>query len=92
MLFRSKLDWNNNDVNKIKEIKNIKNEEKETIIFVKGKENYINNVNTNINNFVNDMDTKVIDCYDINEVYEDVSDIAKRYDKMLSTSGIEKLL
>ena len=65
---------------------------KDTIIFVKGKENYINSVNKNIGNWINTNDMKIVDCYDINEVYEDVSSIAKNYDKVLSTSGVEKLL
>ena len=37
-------------------------------------------------------DVKVIDCYDINEVHDDVSHIVKSYGQVLSTSGIEKLL
>lgn len=87
-----KIDWKNNDANKFKEIKNANEEKNETIIFVKGRENYINNINKNIDNWIDVDDMKVIDCYDINEVYNDVSDIAKRYSKILSTSGVEKLL
>lgn len=86
------IDWKNNDANKFKEIKNANEEGKETIIFVKGRENYINNINKNIDNWINVDDMKVIDCYDINEVYDDVSEIAKKYNKILSTSGVEKLL
>lgn len=88
----TKIDWKNNDANKFREIKNANKERKETIIFVKGRENYINNINRNIDNWINVDDMKVIDCYDINEVYDDVSDIAKKYNKILSTSGVEKLL
>ncbi len=88
----SKLDWKNNDANKFKQIKSANEEKKETIIFVKGKENYINNINKNLDNWINVDNMKIIDCYDINEVYNDVSDIAKRYKKILSTSGVEKLL
>ena len=87
----TKIDWNNDDVSKFKEIKTANKSNKETIIFVKGKENYIDTVNKNINNWI-DNEVKVIDCYDINEVYEDVSSIAKNYNKILSTSGVEKLL
>lgn len=88
----TKIDWKNDDVSKFKEIKNANENGKETIIFVKGKENYIDSVNKNIGNWMNGNDMKVIDCYDINEVYEDVSSIAKNYNKVLSTSGVEKLL
>ncbi len=88
----AKIDWKNDDINKFKEIKNANEEGKETIIFVKGRESYINNINKNLDNWINVDDMKVIDCYDINEVYDDVSEIAKKYNKILSTSGVEKLL
>ena len=88
----TKIDWKNDDVSKFKEIKNANENGRDTIIFVKGKENYINSVNKNIGNWINTNDMKIVDCYDINEVYEDVSKIAKNYDKVLSTSGVEKLL
>ena len=87
-----KIDWKNDDLNKFREIKNAKDENVEAIIFVKGKENYINNMNKNLENWININDVEVIDCYDINEVQEDVSTIAKNYKKILSTSGVEKLL
>lgn len=88
----TKIDWKNDDVKKFKEIKKANENEKETIIFVKGKENYIDSINKNIGNWINTNNVKIIDCYDINEVYEDVSSIAKNYKKVLSTSGVEKLL
>lgn len=87
-----KIDWKNNDLNKFRQIKNANEEGKETIIFVKGKENYIDSINKNIENWIDIKDMKVIDCYDINEVHKDVSDIARKYNKVLSTSGVEKLL
>ncbi len=88
----TKIDWKNDDVNKFKEIKSANKEGKETLIFVKGRENYINNMNKNIQNWTNDTDVKIVDCYDINEIHDDVGDIAKKYDQILSTSGVEKLL
>ena len=87
-----KIDWKNDDVKKFKEIKSANANGKETVILVKGKENYINSINKNIENWIDINNTKIIDCYDINEVYEDVSNIAKKYNKVLSTSGVEKLL
>lgn len=88
----TKIDWKNDNVSKFKEIKSANDNGRETIIFVKGKENYINSANKNIENWINNNDMKIVDCYDINEVYEDVSNIAKNYNKVLSTSGVEKLL
>lgn len=88
----TKIDWKNDDVSKFKEIKSANENGKNTIVFVKGKENYINSVNENIKNWLNKSEVKVVDCYDINEVYENVNNIAKNYNKILSTSGVEKLL
>ncbi len=88
----SKIDWNNNNLNKINEIKNAKEIGKETVVFVKGRANYINNINDAIKDLIDIDETNIIDCYDINEVEKDISNIAKNYDRVLSTSGIEKLL
>lgn len=88
----TKIDWKNNDLNKFKELKNANKDRKDTLIFVKGRENYIDNMNKNIENWTNDTDIKIVDCYDINEIQDDVSSIAKKYDRILSTSGVEKLL
>lgn len=86
------IDWKSDDVNKFKQVKKANEDKNETIIFVKGKENYINSINKNIDNWINVKDVKVIDCYDINEVHDNVHNIASKYEKILSTSGIEKLL
>lgn len=88
----AEIDWKNDDVSKFKKIKTANENGKETLIFVKGNENYINTINNNIKNWLNANEFKIIDCYDINEVYEDISNIAQQYSKVLSTSGIEKLL
>lgn len=88
----SKIDWKNDDLNKFKEIKKANEDGKETVIFVKGKKNYIDSINENIDNWINIEDIKVVNCYDLNEVHDDVSNIAKEYDRILSTSGVEKLL
>lgn len=88
----TKIDWRNDDVSKFKEIKNANTNGKETVIFVKGKENYINSVNKNIGNWIDINNTKIIDCYDINEVHDNVSNIVKKYNRILSTSGVEKLI
>ena len=88
----AKIDWENNDVNKFKEIKEANENGKETVIFVKGRENYISTVNKNINNWIKNNGVKIVDCYDVNEVGGKVSNIVKNYKKILSTSGVEKML
>lgn len=82
------LNWNNNDLENFRRIsENVKNKE-QTIIFVKGKENYINNVNKNIEKWIeNDMNSKVINCYDIQEIGSEINRIMENYGTILSTSG-----
>lgn len=90
-----KLNWKNNDLEKFKEIKTKANQEKDMIIFVKGKENYIHNVNQNIEKWIPERNhVKIIDCYDIEEVGENLDEVMEQYQKVLGTSGereIEKI-
>ena len=88
----TKIDWKNDNLNKFKEVKKASKDGKDTLIFVKGKENYIENMNRNIENWIDINEVKVVDCYDINEIKDDVRNIAKKYNGILSTSGVEKLL
>ena len=82
------LDWENNDLNKFKRIKrNIENN-KNMVIFIKGKENYIKNANQNLEKWISKVENlKVIDCYDIEEVTDKANDIISGYDKILRTAG-----
>ena len=85
------LDWNNNDLEKFKEISKNSKENKEMIIFIKGKENYIDNVNKNIEKWVKDSEKiKTIDCYEFFEVENQIDSIAEKYDKILGTSREEQ--
>ena len=84
------LDWKDNDLKKFKEISKSSKENKNMIIFIKGKENYIENVNKNIEKWVEDKNNiKVIDCYEFFEVENKIDDIAEKYDKILGMSKRE---
>ena len=86
------INWKNDDLKKFKKINNNIKEEKEMIIFIKGKENYIRNVNKNIEKWLEKSNNiKVVDCYDIEEVSEKVNVIMGAYKKILNTKG-EKVL
>ena len=87
-----KLDWKNDDENKLKELKNLSNEKKDTVVFIKGEENFISNINNKIKDIDSDKNLKIVDCYDISEVQDSVRKIVDGYSEILSTSGIEKLL
>ena len=88
----SNLDWENNDLNKFKRIKrNIENN-KNMVIFIKGKENYIKNANQNLEKWISKTENlKIIDCYDIEEVTDKANDIINSYDKILRTAGEMKI-
>lgn len=89
------INWKNDDLAKFKQIKEKLEENKNMIILVKGKENYIKNINRNIEKWINIADSvKVINCYDMEEIAEKLDDIMDQYKKILSTSGekeIEKI-
>ena len=82
------IDWKNNDMEKFKKIKEDADNNKEMIIFIKGKENYIKNVNKNIEKWTEKTDNvKIIDCYDMEEISGKMNEIMDNYKILLSTSG-----
>ncbi len=89
------IDWKNNDMKKFKKIKQDVDNKKEMIIFIKGKENYIKNINKNIEKWTEKTDyVKIIDCYDMEEISGKMNEIMDEYKSVLSTTGektIEKI-
>ena len=86
------IDWKNKDLKKFKEIKKEVENKEDLIIFIKGKENYIKNVNENIEKWTNKIDTvKIIDCYDVEEIREHFADVVNNYENVLSTTGERKI-
>ena len=91
-----KIGWKNDDLEKFKCIKENLDQNREMIIFIKGKENYIHNINGNIDKWIKNSDKiKLVDCYDIEEIGDNLDEIMCQYKKVLNTSGekeIEKLM
>lgn len=89
------INWKNDDFAKFKEIKRNVEKQNEFTIFIKGKENYIHNINENIKKWIEENSKiKVIDCYDMEEVGSNMDTVMASYKRILSTSGekeIEKL-
>ena len=82
------LNWTNDDLNKFKLINKNTENNKNMVIFIKGNENYINNINKNIEKWTeNNKNIKVIDCYDLEEISEKIDEVASNYNKVLSTKG-----
>ena len=83
------LDWNNNDLKKFKEISKKSKENSDMIIFIKGKQNYIQNINKNIEKWVStNKHIKIIDCYEFFEIENKIDTIAKEYGKVLGTTRL----
>ena len=87
-----KINWENNDLEKFKKIKEKTEDEKDMIIFVKGNENYIQNINKNIEKWIpEEKEAKRIDCYPIEEVGDNLEKIIGEYKKVLQTTGEKEL-
>lgn len=90
-----KINWKNNDFEKIEKIKTKIKQEKDIIIFIKGRKNYIHKTNQNLENFISEENpVKIIDCYDIEEIGENLDQVMDQYHKILKTEGekeIEKI-
>ena len=83
-----KINWKNNDESKLAEIKNNINQEKEVIVLIKGKQDYINKMHKNLNDISNNYKKiKIIDCYNFDEIKEDIGDIVGRYNNVIGTVG-----
>lgn len=82
------IDWNNNDLEKIKEIEKLNIQKKDAVVFIKGKENYIKKINKDINNIIKNQKMQIIDCFDINELEDNIDLVADKYEKILKTTGI----
>lgn len=76
------LGWNKNKVDNIKNNSNI---------IIIGTKDYIERTNQNIEN-MNINKINVVDCYDFEEVKEEMSEIIKTHDKSLNTLGIKENL
>ena len=83
-----KIDWENNDLNKFKKINEDIKSKKDKVIFVKGKENYIKNINENIEKWTEkSKNVEIIDCYDMEEISQDMDNIIDQYKFTLKTTG-----
>lgn len=86
------LNWNQDDLIKFKTIKEKIEDNKDIVVFIKGKENYIHNINKNIEKWIKKgKNTKVIDCYDMEEIGDNLDGIMDQYKKILSTSGEKEI-
>lgn len=79
------INWKDEDNNKYDKL--IK-DNKEKIVFIKGNEEYIKKINKDLNKIKQDEKIEIVDCYNVEEVENNIEDISKRYKKILVTSKI----
>lgn len=87
-----KLDWKNNQKEKIRKLRTNLEKQKNIIIFIKGKEEYIQKTNLEIEEWLEkENQIKIIDCYHIEEVGENLNQIMEQYPKILKTTGEKEI-
>ena len=68
-------------------------QEKELTVFIKGQENYIHEINENIEQLkLKKNQVKIIDCYALDEIGETMGEVMEQYDKILKTTGEKEIL
>ena len=85
------LDWSNNIKGKLNKIKNIADESKEAIVFIKGSINFIENQNKKISEINNRDNINIVDCYEIQEVMNNLNDIMSKYSTVINTVGEKQI-
>lgn len=77
-----KIDWSNKNIEKLR--KNEKNKEK--VIFVVGKKNYIESINKELNGLYEDTSKlKVVNCYSLEDAQNNMPQIVANHSKVLNT-------
>lgn len=80
------LDWKSETNFKLQELQNCEDNQ-EMVVFIKGGESYIQSMNKKLNEIVSNKNVKIIDCYDINQMNVDLTDVAQNYSEVLNTMG-----
>ena len=88
-----KIEWNKKDININfeKELQEFANE-KEKIIFINGNKKYIDTMDENIEKWINEnkleeKNIKIIHCYNIEKIENNIDNIINLYPKILNTTG-----
>lgn len=85
------LDWCVNDLRKLDIIRKNISENTETTVFIKGGKNYIKKMNSYIQENADSEKIKPIDCYYIDDVQDDISNIIGDYSGVINTIGKIKI-
>ena len=87
-----KINWKNADIEKLEKIDQKIKEGRQITIFIKGEKKYINQIHQNIDkHMIKKENIKVIDCYEIEEVGENLNEIMQHYQTVLGTTGEKEI-
>lgn len=82
------INWKNGDNNKLENIERSIKEGKNIVVFIKGKQNYISKINSNIEKTAKDYNNiKIIDCYNLEETENYLTEIMGKYNNVIGTVG-----
>ena len=81
------INWDNNKDDKLKQLHNHNFKNQTTTIFIKGQKEYIKNMNLYLEKNMNLSNVKIVDCYSIYDINNNVSNITKNYNYVLNTIG-----
>ena len=76
------INWENKTISDIK----FANESQELVLFIVGSVDYINKINEQIEQIQINHNVRIIDCYSIEEVQKNVTEIVLNHSKVLNTT------
>lgn len=85
-----KIGWSKKNKIEIDEIISL-NTEKELIMFVIGDESYIENINKEIISKKRSTNVKMINCYDFQEIRNNIQEVVSKHSRILNSSNAEKI-
>lgn len=88
------INWNCNTLNNEKIRKEISKENRVNFI-INGTKEYIEDINSKLSELLSNMEiensVKIINCYDITKLDDDIKEILKTHDMILNTSGEKEI-
>lgn len=80
------IDWNQDNQNKLDKIKLETSKNQNMTVFIKGGKNYVQKMDSYIQENIHPTNMKIIHSYPVEEVEKDMSDIVSKYQGVLSTT------
>lgn len=98
------INWNSKNLLKYKSLENymdkVTEEQKQLLLIVTGTKEYISNINSNIDKYVQthqkllqskNSKIKVINCYEVMQFNDNMEEVLNKHDRVLNTSGEKEI-